>query len=200
MAPAPPFPPRPAPFFQMPVITGPADAGQMTHPLHAQLALLLRPRPDRFVDAEAPGAVLGWRPSLILSKALRKKSFSRVFSASANFSLTISSCKLFLFAFFRGNPQICVPRFGTPFKLVFPGVEQFSLQSSVLVPILNVLAGFHPLDHLPFEFHGVSTPLCHLGHFVSIRCKVRLFACLTFRVQSIRCVIGAALVRRFRTR
>jgi hypothetical protein len=40
---------------------------------------------------------------------------------------------------------------------------------------MNVFTGLHPFDDLALELHGVSTPLCHLGHFVSIRCKVRLF-------------------------
>jgi len=39
--------------------------------------------------------MLCWRPSLILSKAFAKKSFSNVFSASAAFSLAISSSKCF---------------------------------------------------------------------------------------------------------
>jgi hypothetical protein len=31
----------------------------------------------------------------------------------------------------------------------------------------NVLAGLHLLDGLPLEFHAVTPPLCHLGHFAS---------------------------------
>jgi hypothetical protein len=88
---------------------------------------------------------------------------------------------LFLFAVFRGNSQIRVPRFGTAFELILPGVEKLPLQLQLAGQSPNVFAGLHPFDDLALEFHGVPTPLCHLGHFASIRCKVRLFPVSHFR-------------------
>src|SRR5271157_5360373 len=81
----------------------------------------------------------------------------------------------FLFAFFCGYSQICVPRFRTALKLVFPGVKELPLQLQLAGQSPNVWAGLHPLDDLPFELHRVATPLRHLGHCASIQCKVRLF-------------------------
>src|SRR5437016_3023286 len=72
--------------FPVAVIAGPADARQLTHPFYVQRASLLRPRLDDLVDAETPASVLCRRLSLILSKALRKKSISSVLSARADFS------------------------------------------------------------------------------------------------------------------
>src|ERR1700693_1354479 len=78
-------------FHQLPVIAGPTHFGQIAHPFYRQRALLLRPRLDDAVDAKPPVSSLLWRRSSILSKASLKKSFSNVFSASADFSFVISS-------------------------------------------------------------------------------------------------------------
>src|SRR5271155_5179207 len=41
---------------------------------------------------------------------------------------------------------------------------------------MNVLAGLHSFDDLPFELHSVTTPLCLLRHCShSIRCKSASF-------------------------
>ena len=60
-------------------------------------------------------------------------------------------------------------------ELVLPGVQELPLKLQLAGQSMNVFTGLHPFDDLALELHGVSTPLCHLGHFVSIRCKVRLF-------------------------
>jgi hypothetical protein len=58
-----------------------------------------------------------------------------------------------------------MPRLGPPFELVLPGVEELPLQIQLAGQSPNVFAGLHPFDDLPFELHGVPTPLCHLCHF-----------------------------------
>src|ERR1700687_465434 len=82
-------------LLQMPVIASPAHSAHVTHPFDRQSALLLRPHSDRGVDAEAPFPAIVWRPSLNLSKALFKKSFSTTLSASAACNLLTSSRNCF---------------------------------------------------------------------------------------------------------
>src|SRR5436190_298047 len=75
-------------------------------------------------------------------------------------------------------------RFRPPFQLVLPGIQQLPLQLQFPRQSPNVFTGFHSFDDLPLELHAVSTPLCHSCpscHFVSIRCKVRLFRVSHFR-------------------
>src|SRR5438552_10316994 len=75
-------------------------------------------------------------------------------------------------------------RFRPPFQLVLPGIQQLPLQLQFPRQSPNVFTGFHSFHDLPLELHAVSTPLCHSCpscHFVSIRCKVRLFRVSHFR-------------------
>src|ERR1017187_2071523 len=94
---------------------------------------------------------------------------------------------LFLFAVFRGNSQIRVPRFGTAFELILPGVEELPLQLQLAGQLMNVLAGLHSLDDLPFELQGVTTPLRLLRHLLAtpFDAKCVYSECLTLGVQSI---------------
>jgi hypothetical protein len=72
---------------------------------------------------------------------------------------------LFIFAVFCGDSQIRVPRLGPALKLILPGVEEFPLHAQLTCQLMNVLAGLQSFDDLPFEFQGVTTPLCLLRHF-----------------------------------
>jgi hypothetical protein len=83
---------------------------------------------DDFVDAEPPVPLLAWRRSLTLSKALLKKSFSSAFSASADFSLAISSRSCLSLRSSALAAKFRVPRFGAPFQLVLPGVQKLPFQ------------------------------------------------------------------------
>jgi hypothetical protein len=149
------------------------------HPFHRQRALLWRPRSDGLVDAEAPAAMLGRRPSLILSKALLKKSFSNAFSASADFSFVISS-RSCLSLRSSAVSQIGVPRLGAAFELVLPGIEKLPLQLQLQLARqrANVFEGLHSFDP-PLKLHGMSAPLCHFRpscHLASIRLQSAPFS------------------------
>src|ERR1700726_2112219 len=67
-----------------------------------------------------------------------------------------------------------------PLELILPGVQQLPLALQFPPQFANVFAGLHPFDGLPFELLCMSTPPCHLGHFASIRCKMRLFGVSQF--------------------
>src|SRR6266404_1001317 len=112
-------------LHQVPVIARPAHAGQIAHPLHRQIALLLRPRSDGGIDAEAPIAVLCWRPCLTLSKALLKKSFSSVFSARAAFSRAISSRCAFSLRSSAVVPRLACRGSGRPSNWYFQVYRSF---------------------------------------------------------------------------
>src|ERR1017187_1994264 len=92
---------------------------------------------------------------------------------------------LFLFAVFPGNSEIRVPRLGTAFELILPGVEELPLQLQLAGQLMNVLAGLHTFDDLPFELQGVTTPLRLLRHLLApFDAKCVYSECLTFGVQS----------------
>src|ERR1017187_9160068 len=67
-----------------------------------------------------------------------------------------------------------------------PGVEELPLQLQLAGQLMNVLAGLHSLDALPFELHGVTTPLRLLRHLLAtpFDAKCVYSECLTLGVQS----------------
>jgi hypothetical protein len=73
---------------------------------------------------------------------------------------------LFLFAVLCGDSQIRVPGFGPALELIPPGIEELALHAQLACQLMNVLAGLHSFDDLPFEFQGVTTPLCLLRHLL----------------------------------
>src|ERR1017187_8566793 len=83
-----------------------------------------------------------------------------------------------------------------------PGVEELPLQLQLAGQLMNVLAGLHSLDDLPFELHGVTTPLRLLRHLLAtpFDAKCVYSECLTFGVQSINKNVSRCLLIRVHLR
>jgi len=130
--------------------------------------------------------VLPGRPSLTLSKAALKKPVSRAFSASASFSLLISSCSRFSLRSSAVVPRFACRGSGRPSNWYFQ-YREASAEASAREPKLQC---FHRSSCVRRP-DAWNSKLCR-RHFAILAilspfaAKCVFSACLTFGVQSIR--------------